>query len=207
MISRVQFITQGDIEGKSHAQLAEQACVGGIDWIQVRVKDTEYQIWKDEAVAVQEVCRRYGASLIINDNPELVKEIGAKGVHLGKQDMPPQQARDFLGDSFIIGGTANELDDVKKLVEAKVDYIGLGPYRFTTTKKNLSPVLSADNYKEIFDYLNAVGSDIPVVSIGGIVPRDLLKIQDLGFHGVAIASVISKAENPVDVAKEFSMFY
>ena len=74
---------------------------------------------------------------------------GADGVHLGKNDMSPSDARKILGNGYIIGGTANTLDDIERLIKEGVDYIGLGPFRYTETKKNLSPILGIDGYKKI----------------------------------------------------------
>ena len=71
------------------------------------------------------------------------------GVHLGKKDMPIDQARQILGEAFIIGGTANTFEDVVQHYRAGADYLGIGPFRFTTTKKNLSPVLGLEGYSSI----------------------------------------------------------
>lgn len=86
---------------------------------------------------VQELCRQYGATFIIDDRVDLVKEIGADGVHLGKLDMPIKEARKMLGKGFIIGGTANTFADIRQHVADGADYIGCGPFRFTTTKQKI----------------------------------------------------------------------
>ncbi len=202
MISRLQYITQEDIPNKTHAQLTEQACQGGINWIQLRVKN-HTSTWKEDAFETQQICKKYNATFIINDNPQLAKEINADGVHLGKQDMHPTDARALLGDDFIIGGTANNINDIKKLVEAQVSYIGLGPYRFTTTKKKLSPVLSLEDYIEINTYLKSINCNIPIIAIGGIVSDDIPTIFKNNIYGIAIASVISKSKHPTETAQSF----
>ena len=113
---------------------------------------------RPEAVRIQALCREYGATFIIDDHVELVKELHADGVHLGKKDMPIAEARQILGKDFIIGGTANTFEDVQMHYQAGADYIGCGPFRFTTTKKNLSPILGLEGYKAIVSQMKTAGS-------------------------------------------------
>ena len=91
------------------------------------------------AAEVQKLCNDYDAIFMIDDHVELVKEIRADGVHLGKNDMPVAEARRILGEEYIIGGTANTYEDIKKHWLAGVNYIGCGPFSYTTTKQKLSP--------------------------------------------------------------------
>src|ERR1700722_1823377 len=163
-IERLHYLTQDDIPGMTHAMLAEEACSGGIRWIQLRSKNKSQKRWEAIALSVQNITKTHGTTLIINDNVPLALKIKADGVHLGKEDMDPMEARRILGPDFIIGGTANTEDDILRLVNAGVDYIGLGPYRFTQTKKNLSPVLAKEELKRLIKIQN----EIPVILIGGI---------------------------------------
>jgi thiamine-phosphate pyrophosphorylase len=110
------------------------------------------------------------------------------------------QARKLLGKKAIIGGTANSLEDINKLIELKVDYIGLGPYRFTSTKKKLSPVLGIDGVKTI---LLAAKSMIPVVVIGAIRPADVEEIILAGAHGIAVSSAINSSLEKEVLVKGF----
>lgn len=183
-----------------HAKLAAER---GLDWIQLRLKDTPYADWKKAALATQAVCRDYNATLIINDNPHLAQDIGADGVHLGKQDMPPAEARALLGPEFIIGGTANTFADIERLAAAGVDYIGLGPFRFTTTKQNLSPVLGLAGYADLLAQCRAAAITIPLIGIGGITLPDVAPLLGLGLHGVAVASAITKAYPIASAINEF----
>ena len=113
MISKLHYITQ-EVEGHSHYALAEWACLGGADWVQLRVKNKSYNEYLDIALKTEAVCRKYHAKLIINDNVKIAKAIKADGVHLGKKDMHPKEAREFLGSGYIIGGTANNFEDIKE---------------------------------------------------------------------------------------------
>lgn len=200
-ISDFHYITQ-DVPGYSHSELAELACKGGADWVQLRVKGASYKILKAFALQVKTVCQKYNATFIINDNVELAKEIDADGVHLGKNDMNPTEAREILGNDFIIGGTANTFDDVEHLLVQKVDYIGLGPFRFTATKEDLSPVLGLDGIKTILR-LSTIRPTVPIIAIGGIKLNDIEELIEAGVHGVAVSSAINLTEDKLVMTEQF----
>ena len=195
-INNLQYITTGP-------QAAELACRGGVRWVQLRLKNTPYATWRQLALDTQVVCHHHGAALIINDNPKLALELGATGVHLGQQDMPPAEARALLGPDFIIGGTANTFAHLEKLVAAGVNYIGLGPFRFTATKQNLSPTLGLAGYEQLLAQYQAAGFTVPIVGIGGIELADVAALQATGLHGVAVAGAIGAAADPVAAARQF----
>ena len=184
-------------------EAAELACQGGARWVQLRVKNQPLAIWKQLALETQAVTRRYGATLLINDNPRLAQEIGADGVHVGAADMPAAEAREMLGAKFIIGGTANTFADVQRLVAAGVDYVGLGPFRFTRTKEKLSPILGLAGYAEILQQCRAAGLTVPIIGIGGIMLADVGALLTTGLHGIAVAGSIGQAENPVAATRLF----
>jgi len=193
----LQFITHFT-ERYSYFESAKLALEGGCRWIQLRMKDVPKEVVEAEAVRVMKLCKEYGATFIIDDHVGLVKKLGADGVHLGKNDMPIAEARCFLGKDFIIGGTANTFDDVCMHVNSGADYIGMGPFRYTTTKKNLSPVLGLEGYNEILAKMKAKGIDIPVVAIGGITMNDIKDVMRTGVSGIALSSTILRANSPVD---------
>ena len=146
----------------------------------------------------QKLCREAGATFIIDDHVQLVKEIGADGVHLGKNDMPIDEARAILGEGSIIGGTANTLDDVVRHWKNGASYIGCGPFRFTTTKEKLSPVLGLEGYRDIVAKMKDAGIDIPVVAIGGINAEDIPQIMETGVTGIALSGTVLRAEDPIE---------
>ena len=149
------------------------------------------------ALEAMRMCKERGATFVIDDHVELVKELGADGVHLGKNDMPIKEARSLLGEGFIIGGTANTFADVKAHYEAGADYIGCGPFRFTTTKENLSPVLGLEGYEQILRRMKDEGIDLPVVAIGGITINDIPQLMRIGMSGVALSGTVLRAADPV----------
>jgi thiamine-phosphate pyrophosphorylase len=201
-ISRFHLITQ-DIADFSHEELAEFACKGGADWVQLRVKNKSYNEWLKIAEKVKSVCKKYGAKLIINDNVFIVKEISADGVHLGKEDMNPKEARRILGNNFIIGGSANTIEDVRRMTDARVDYIGIGPFRFTNTKENLNPILGLSGIKKIAEQCRKEKINIPLIAIGGIKVEDIEPLLETGIYGVAASSAINLSENKIEATKKF----
>lgn len=175
---------------------AYMALQGGCRWIQLRIKDAPAEVIIKEARRIQKLCRDHDAIFIIDDHVELVRELKADGVHLGKNDIPIEEARQLLGQDFIIGGTANTFNDVKSHYEHGADYIGCGPFRFTTTKKNLSPILGLDGYRSITRQMDTNGIQIPIVAIGGITNDDIPAIIQTGMSGIALSSSILKADSP-----------
>nr|WP_315453888.1 thiamine phosphate synthase [uncultured Prevotella sp.] len=201
----IQFITHTN-ERYDYIDGVRMALEGGCRWIQLRMKDaSETEILKT-AESTRKLCRQYDAVLILDDYVELVERTGADGVHLGKNDMPIDKARRLLGKDKIIGGTANTFEDVKRIYSAGADYIGCGPFRFTTTKKKLSPILGLDGYSRIIEQMNTYGINIPIIAIGGILLQDVSDIMQTGVSGVAVSGAILNAnndDNPVTTMKRF----
>jgi len=188
-ISSLQYIT-------TRPEQAEAACRAGVDWIQLRLKNRTYADWKTVALETLTVCRQYNARLIINDNPHLAGEIGADGVHLGQGDMPVWEARALLGQQVIIGGTANTADTILAHHRDGVDYVGLGPFQFTTTKEKLSPILGLTGYQQVLLALQQQGVSLPIIAIGGITLADVSALIRAGLHGIAVSSAITDAIDP-----------
>lgn len=193
----LQFITHFT-DKYSYFDSARIALEGGCRWIQLRMKDASAEEIEKEAMRILPLCRECGATFILDDQAELAKKIHADGVHLGKLDMPIAEARKMLGKDFIIGGTANTFDDVKAHYEAGADYIGCGPFRFTATKKNLSPILGLEGYRRIIARMKAEGIGLPVVAIGGITYDDIPAVMQTGVSGIALSGSILRAEDPVE---------
>ena len=197
----VQFITHYT-ERYSYLDSVRIALEGGCRWIQFRMKDTSLEEMTPIAIEAMSLCRTHHATFIIDDQVELVKQLGADGVHLGKNDMPITKARKILGKDFIIGGTANTFEDIRMHHEAGADYIGCGPFRYTTTKKNLSPILGLNGYTNIVSQMKAEGIYIPIIAIGGITIEDIPLLMQTGINGIALSGSILRAKNPIEEMKE-----
>lgn len=183
----------------SYAEGIRMALEGGCRWIQLRMKDAPAEEIIACAEEVIPLCRRHGAKFLLDDHVELVRQLGADGVHLGKNDMPVDEARKILGTDIIIGGTANTIEDIIRLHKQGADYIGCGPFRFTTTKKNLSPILGLDGYKSIVLKMKELGIDLPIVAIGGITVEDIPAVMGTGVSGIALSGAILGAPDPVEM--------
>lgn len=192
----LQFITH-HTERHSYLDSARMALEGGCKWIQLRMKDASERELRDTAARVQELCLEHEATFIIDDHVDLVKELRADGVHLGKDDMPVAEARRVLGEAYIIGATANTIDDIRRHHRDGADYIGCGPFRFTTTKARLSPVLGLEGYRDIVRQMRAEGIGLPVVAIGGITYDDIPEVMATGVQGIALSGAILQAADPV----------
>ncbi len=183
----------------SYSEGIRMALEGGCRWIQLRMKDAPAEEIIACAEEVLPLCRRHGAKFLLDDHVELVRRLGADGVHLGKNDMPVDEARKILGPDIIIGGTANTIEDIIRLHKQGADYIGCGPFRFTTTKKNLSPILGLDGYKSIVLKMKELGIDLPIVAIGGITVEDIPAVMGTGVSGIALSGAILGAPDPVEM--------
>lgn len=202
-IGKFHYITQ-DTTNCSHPALAELACKGGAKWIQLRVKNKKHNEWLEIAGKTKLICDKYNSVLIINDNVEIAKEIKAGGVHLGKDDMPVKEARKKLKNKYIIGGTANSLEDILKLTKNDVNYIGLGPFRFTNTKENLGTVLGIYGITKIVkEYYSLKCRHVPIIAVGGILPEDVKSLLDAGVYGIAVSSAVTKAKDRTGMIKKF----
>jgi thiamine-phosphate pyrophosphorylase len=191
----LQFITNSSSVNGTIKQ-ALQALNGGCRWVQVRMKDADDN---DVMQAVSALLPRFNAEnakLLIDDRVQLVAKLGAHGVHLGHDDMSPSEAREILGPNSIIGYTVNNIEHARNALSLPIDYIGMGPWRFTTTKKKLAPVLGADGIHELINFLRENNKNIPVVAIGGITVDDVAEVLLTGASGVAISGEIANSATP-----------
>lgn len=198
----IQFITHSN-NRYGYVDGARLALEGGCRWVQLRMKEATETEFMAAAAEIGRLCKEHGATFVLDDHVEWVEKIGADGVHLGKNDMPIDEARKILGSDKIIGGTANTFEDVERLYRQGADYIGCGPFRFTTTKKNLSPVLGLEGYQHIVDQMKSHGINLPIVAIGGILESDIKSILATGVSGIAVSGGILNAENPVEEMQRF----
>lgn len=205
---RLQYISH-QTERYSYLDGIRMALEGGCRWVQLRMKGVPYPDEDSMEIAFEakRLCREHDAVFIIDDDVALVKQIHADGVHLGKNDMPISEARSILGQDFIIGGTANTFADVKAHYEAGADYIGCGPFRFTTTKKGLSPVLGLEGYRSIVEQMKAEGINLPIVAIGGITEQDVTDIMQTGVSGIAVSGAVLNADNPIEAMRRIGRFW
>lgn len=190
MINPLQYISQKPQTG-SHLDAIEQVLQAGGKWIQLRIKNLPEAEILPFAQAAQQLCAKHGAQLIVNDYPHLARAVGSYGVHLGLQDMPIAEARKIITGKQIIGGTANTFEHILQRVAEGADYIGLGPFRFTRTKENLSPIVGLEGYRKLMAKVKKAGITTPIIAIGGIEATDIQAILETGVYGIAVSAVLT----------------
>lgn len=118
-------------------------------------------------------------------------------MHLGRHDMPVAAARKILGPQSIIGATVNTVEDLRRAVDAGADYVGCGPFRFTTTKEHLAPLLGLEGYRLLVAARKELSVQLPLIAIGGITRDDIPDILSTGVDGVALSGCVVRADNPI----------
>lgn len=200
-VGRLHVITDETLQARfSHSELAQLAIEGGADTIQYREKrplSTRHLV----AVATQvaEICRAAGVACIVDDRADVAFAVGAAGVHVGREDLPADQARRLLGDGFLIGGTVNGLAEARAVFATPVDYIGVGPVFGTRSKVNPAPRLGLDALRAI-----VAESPVPVIAIGNIAPDRVAEVLEAGAHGVAVLSGVTCAADPAAAAARYA---
>lgn len=192
MFSKVQYISQGLTAPEQLANI-RAALDAGITWVQLRYKHVGQDAVRALAETVKPYCEQYNAMFIINDWVPVAQAVDADGVHLGLTDSPVKHARDVLGYSRVIGGTANTLEDINQRVAEGCDYIGVGPFRFTSTKEKLSPVVGLAGYKRLIGGLHADAHLVPLYAIGGITVDDADALRRAGLYGICLSGGITGA--------------
>lgn len=202
-MTNIQFITHEN-ERFNYIEGTELALRGGCKWVQLRMKNASNEEFLSVGHEISRLCRNYHATFLLDDRVHLVDELNADGVHLGKNDMPADEARAILGNYKIIGGTANTFADIQKLAAHGVDYIGCGPFRYTTTKQNLAPLLGLEGYETLLKQMKEARIQIPLIAIGGILRGDIPDLLQTGVSGIAISGAVLNAENPEEEMKKLT---
>ena len=200
-LPRLHYVSQGATP-QEHIRHIKRLVEAGCPWVQLRLKKVTPDQYRAAAAQALSICRTHGALLTINDDPQVAADVGADGVHVGTKDVAPQAARALLPQG-IVGATANTWADVVRAVEGGADYIGLGPYRFTTTKQQLSPVLGLKGYSQMLEKMEAAGWNTPVLAIGGLVLDDVLALRQAGVWGIALSGALTHAADATLVCQAF----
>ena len=200
MLHKLQYISQGS-SPETHIRNIEFVLQAGVKLIQLRLKNISDELYIDYATKAKALCNQYNATLIINDNASVAKLSNADALHLGLDDMNVTEAKQIV-PTMNIGGTANTFEHIKQRCVEKVDYIGLGPYRFTSTKEKLSPILGIEGYQNIIQQMKKENLNTPIYAIGGIEFQDIESIINTGVYGIAVSGLLTHAENKEHLIKE-----
>lgn len=184
-------------EGETLAGVLEEMLNAGVTCVQLREKTLDDAAFLSEAKAIGALCRRYGVPFIVNDRPDIAKEAGADGVHVGLSDMGIEKAREYLGDGFIIGGSAHNVQEALAAQAAGADYIGCGAVFGSSTKTDATNL----SLEELQAICRAV--KIPAVAIGGIRLDNVQRLKGSGIAGVAVISGLFAAEDKKQAVRDF----
>lgn len=193
-LPQAMFITHHN-ERYSYLDSARLALNNGLHFIQLRMKEAS----DDEVLALAEqlrpLCDEKAALLTVDDRIHLLETGLFDGVHVGKNDIPVAEAKKITGSRFLLGATCNTPADALKAIADGADYLGVGPFRYTETKKNLAPVLGLEGYANLTDILQQQGKAVPVYAIGGITTDDLNALKQTGIYGIALSGVLLNSDD------------
>ncbi|HXS10030.1 MAG TPA: thiamine phosphate synthase [Candidatus Krumholzibacteria bacterium] len=191
-IGRLVVISDTTIQWRfNHEQLAELACAGGANVIQLRDKVLPNDEFARVGERVLAICRAHNAQLIINDRVHVAKSVGADGVHVGRGDMTVQDARVVMGSLAVVGTSAANADEAQLAHRAGADYVGVGHVFMTTSKhKEGSPI----GLETLADACR--NTSRPVIAIGGINAENAAGVMQAGAHGIAVISAVCAADDP-----------
>lgn len=187
----------------SPAEQVKAVIAGGCRWVQIRMKDASDEEISKVVEEIKPLCIETETFLILNDRVELAKTLDVGGVHLGKTDMLPSKARLVLGPAAVIGVTANTIDDIKAVRSLDIDYIGMGPFAQTDTKKNLAPILGLDGIRDLCTEMEQMEINISHVAVGGIKVEDVVPLMETGVNGIAVSGAIAFADDIKKKTEEF----
>ena len=185
-LPRVYALTDVRLSGRSHAEQVELFSRGGATFVQLREKQlppVEFYYQARDAVAV---AKQRGVRLIVNDRVDLAQAVGAHGVHLGQDDLPPEAARRLLGPDAVIGYSTHNVEQALAAARLPISYLAVGPIFQTTSKTDTSPVLGLDGLRAV---RRAIGP-LPLVAIGGITHANARSVVDAGADSVAVISAL-----------------
>lgn len=185
-LPKIYPLTDGQLTGLSHAEQVRRLALGGAEVIQLREKLMTGSQFFDAASDALSVAREYGVKLIINDRVDIALAVGADGVHLGQDDLPPNEARKLLGEDSIIGYSTHSLAQAVQALSFPIDYLAIGPVFATSTKADTAPTIGLEGVTEV----RQACKDISLVAIGGINELNAASVFDAGAHSIAVVSAL-----------------
>jgi thiamine-phosphate pyrophosphorylase len=190
-------ITDRRVSRLSHAEQVARLIQGGATFIQLREKHLSPREFYVEAEEALRVARMRGVKLIINDRADIALALGADGIHLGQDDVPPEAARALLGEGAFIGFSTHSVEQAIAAARLPVDYIAVGPVFATASKDNPDPVVGLEGLRRVRE----AGDSIPLVAIGGVTRENVSSVLDAGANSVAVISALFNPEDPSEITR------
>jgi thiamine-phosphate pyrophosphorylase len=192
------IVDVASLGGRSvRASIAELA-LGGARLVQFRAKGLTDRLLFEQSVEAVAGAREAGVPLVLNDRPDIALIIGADGVHVGQEDLPPEECRRLLGADAIVGVSTHNREELRAAVDAPVDYVAVGPVFPTVTKQATAPVVGLD-----FLRLARGITSKPLVAIGGITRANVAEVASAGADGVAVISDLLRHQDLTEAARAF----
>lgn len=211
-LPRIQYITHPD-ENFDELTWVHRLHENGVKWIQLRIKEDDFvhrfplkhylATFHEIADKMRVVTEALGMLLTINDEVEVARFSNADGLHIGQEDIMPNDALTQLQSGRILGGTANSISEIERFNGIEMRYFGVGPFRSTTTKSTLKPILGLEGYEAIIDFLKAKNSSVPVYAIGGISASDVDGILGTGVYGIAVSGAFFNEKHSSESIRAF----
>ena len=190
-------ITDRRLSGLAHAEQVARLCEGGARVVQLREKHLSPHQFNAEAAEALRVARSFGAKLIINDRADVALLVGADGVHLGQDDMPPRAARLVLVEGRVVGFSTHSVEQAIAAARLPVDYIAVGPVFDTSSKENPDPVVGLEGVRRV----RAATGTLPLVAIGGVTSESAPSVIEAGADSVAVIGALVATSDPAEITR------
>jgi thiamine-phosphate pyrophosphorylase len=191
-------ITDEELSGVPHRDVAAEALEGGAPMVQLRDKRGDVRHLYEEALAIRRLCRRHGGCFIVNDRVDLALAVEADGVHLGQEDLPVPLARRLLKPGMLLGVSTHSVEEARAAEESGADYIGFGPVFATRSKGGTGPVVGIAGIRNV-----RAAVRVPVMAIGGIRAEDVGDVLRAGADGIAVISAVVGSGDIAAACRQF----
>lgn len=201
-IEKLHFITH-DIPQHSHINQVQIACEAGAKWVQYRClskNDDELLLDLDQ---IGSICDDWGATLIVTNHIHLKGKADIQGFHMEDLTTDFVALRKQIGEEYTLGGSAHQFDELVRLANEGADYVGFGPYAYTTTKANSFSSLGLEGYTDVINRLKMANIDLPILAVGGIGLADVAPLLETGIYGIAVSSAINQAADRYEAYQDF----
>ncbi|MEH3113700.1 thiamine phosphate synthase [Pedobacter terrae] len=201
-IEKFQYITH-DIPYLSHIEQVQLACEAGAKWIQYRCLSKSDEELLQDIKVIAEICDDWGTTLIVTNHIHLNGKADIQGFHIENMDADFIALRKLVGNDITLGGSANTVENLIRLSQEGVDYVGYGPFGETKTKPNNYEQLGLEGYQQVVKALKAQPISVPVLAVGGIKTYDVEALMQTGIYGIAVSGAVNFADDFIEAYQDF----
>jgi thiamine-phosphate pyrophosphorylase len=201
-IEKLHYITH-DIPHLSHIEQTQLACEAGAKWIQYRCLSKTDETLLQEINDIAEICDDWGTTLIVTDHVHLNGKADIQGFHIEDMDADFVALRKLVGNDITLGGSANTIENLIRLAQEGVDYVGYGPFAVTETKPNNYALLGIEGYQNLVKEFKDQAINLPVLAVGGIKTYDVEALMQTGIYGIAVSGAINFADDFIEAYQDF----